>query len=86
MSESPPQALRAEAIESLLIEKGLITADAVDAVIQQYNERVGPLNGARLVARAWVDPEFKDELLRDGAKAIEAFQFDGGQVENRIRS
>ena len=84
MSESPPQALRAEAIESLLIEKGLITADAVDAVIQQYNDRVGPLNGARLVARAWVDPEFKDELLRDGAKAIEAFQFDGGQVEKLV--
>ena len=84
MSESPPQALRAEAIESLLIEKGLITADAVDAVIQQYNERVGPLNGARLVARAWVDPGFKDELLRDSAKAIEEFQFEGAQVENLV--
>ena len=84
MSESQPQALRAEAIESLLIEKGLITADAVDAVIQQYNERVGPLNGARLVARAWVDPEFKDELLRDGAKAIEEFQFEGAQVEKLV--
>ena len=84
MSESPPQALRAEAIESLLIEKGLITADAVDAVIQQYNERVGPLNGARLVARAWVDPAFKDELLRDSAKAIEEFQFEGAQVENLV--
>ncbi len=84
MSESPPQALRAEAIESLLIEKGLITADAVDAVIQQYNERVGPLNGARMVARAWVDPEFKDELLRDSAKAIEEFQFEGAQVENLV--
>ncbi len=84
MSESPPQALRAEAIESLLIEKGLITADAVDAVIQQYNERVGPLNGARLVAHAWVDPGFKDELLRDSAKAIEEFQFEGAQVEKLI--
>ncbi len=84
MSESSPQSLRAEAIESLLIEKGLITADAVDAVIQQYNERVGPLNGARLVARAWVDPRFKDELLRDSAKAIEEFQFEGAQVENLV--
>ncbi len=84
MSESPPQALRAEAIESLLIEKGLITADAVDAVIQQYNDRVGPLNGARLVARAWVDPGFKDELLRDSAKAIEEFQFEGAQVEKLV--
>ncbi len=84
MSEIPPQAIRAEAIESLLIEKGLITADAVDAVIQRYNERVGPLNGARLVARAWVDPGFKDELLRDGAKAIEEFQFEGAQVEKLV--
>ena len=84
MSEIPPQAIRAEAIESLLIEKGLITADAVDAVIQQYNERVGPLNGARLVARAWVDPGFKDELLRDGAKAIEEFQFEGAQIEKLV--
>ncbi len=84
MSEIPPQAIRAEAIESLLIEKGLITADAVDAVIQQYNERVGPLNGARLVARAWVDPEFKDQLLRDGAEAIEEFQFEGAQVEKLV--
>ncbi len=84
MSESQPQALRAEAIESLLIEKGLITADAVDAVIQQYNERVGPLNGARLVARAWVDPGFKDELLRNGTKAIKAFQFEGGEVEKLV--
>ncbi len=84
MSESSPQSLRAEAIESLLIEKGLITADAVDAVLQQYNERVGPLNGARLVARAWVDPEFKDKLLRDGAKAIEEFQFEGAQIEKLV--
>ncbi len=84
MSESSPQSLRAEAIESLLIEKGLITADAVDAVIQQYNERVGPLNGACLVARAWVDPGFKDELLRDGAKAIEEFQFEGDQIEKLV--
>ncbi len=84
MSESSPQALRAEAIESLLIEKGLITADAVDAVIQQYNERVGPLNGARVVARTWVDPRFKDALLRDSAKAIEAFQFEGAQVEKLV--
>ncbi len=84
MSEIPPQAIRAEAIESLLIEKGLITEDAVDAVIQRYNERVGPLNGARLVARAWVDPGFKDELLRDSAKAIEEFQFEGAQVEKLV--
>ena len=84
MSEIPPQAIRAEAIESLLIEKGLITADAVDAVIQKYNERVGPLNSARLVARAWVDPGFRDKLLRNGAEAIEEFRFEGAQVEKLV--
>lgn len=84
MSERPPQALRAEAIESLLIEKGLITADVVDAVIQQYNERVGPMNGARLVARAWVDPDFKAALLRDASKIVEEYEFEGEQVEKLV--
>ena len=61
-----PQAIRAQALESLLIEKGLLTADAIDDVITQYNERVGPLNGARVVARAWTNPDFKRQLLAEG--------------------
>ena len=56
---SNPAAIRAEAIESLLIEKGLITAAEVDEVVERYNERIGPLNGARVVARAWRDAAFK---------------------------
>ena len=60
---SSPQSIRTEAIESLLIEKDLLTADAVDAVITTYTERVGPMNGAKLVARAWTDPDFKARLL-----------------------
>jgi nitrile hydratase len=79
-----PQAIRAEALESLLIEKGLLTADAIDDVITQYSERVGPLNGARVVARAWTDPEFKQRLLADGTSAIDSFGFEGGQVEKLV--
>jgi len=79
-----PQALRAEALEALLIEKGLLVASAVDAVITRYSERVGPMNGARIVARAWVDPEFRQWLLKDGTAAISQFDLEGGQVEKLV--
>jgi nitrile hydratase len=68
--QEPYVALRTRALESLLIEKGLITAEAVDAIISQYEQDIGPLNGARVVARAWSDPEFKQRLLADGSSAI----------------
>jgi nitrile hydratase len=79
-----PQALRTEAIESLLLEKGLIKPTAVDEVIARYSERVGPMNGAKIVARAWRDPEFKARLLADGTKGIEEFDLEGGQVEKLV--
>jgi nitrile hydratase len=79
-----PQAVRAEALESLLIEQGLLSAEAVDEVIATYNDRVGPMNGARVVARAWVDPEFKARLLADGTAAIAEFGFAGGQTEKLV--
>ena len=79
-----PQALRAEALEALLIEKGLLVASAVDAVITRYSERVGPMNGARIVARAWVDPDFRQWLLEDGTAAISQFDLEGGQVEKLV--
>jgi nitrile hydratase len=63
-------ALRQKAIESLLIEKGLVTADAVDAVVDAYEHDIGPLRGAGVVARAWVDPDFKQRLLTDASAAI----------------
>ena len=50
--------IRAKAIESLLVEKGLLSTDAVDEIVRQYEEDIGPMNGARVVARAWVDPEY----------------------------
>lgn len=83
-SPPDPQALRAEALESLLIERGLITATAVDEVIATYNDRVGPMNGARLVARAWIDPAFKARLLADGSAAMAEFAFDGAQTEKLV--
>ena len=75
---------RTQAIEQLLIDKGMLTEDQVDAVIQRYNERVGPLNGARLVAKAWLDDGFKQELLADGSAAIAPFEFEGGQVDKLV--
>ena len=74
-------ALRAEALEALLIEKGLLDPALVDDVIVRYNERVGPMNGAQVVARAWQDAEFKQRLLTDGTAAIEEFNFEGGEVQ-----
>ncbi|HZU48856.1 MAG TPA: nitrile hydratase subunit alpha [Mycobacterium sp.] len=64
-------ALRTRAIESLLLEKGLITLDAVDAVAAMLEHDIGPLNGARVVARAWSDSDYKKRLLQDGNAALE---------------
>jgi nitrile hydratase len=68
--QEPYVALRTKALESLLIEKGLLSAEAVDERISKYEREIGPLNGARVVARAWVDPGFKQRLLQDGTAAI----------------
>ncbi|MCY9666815.1 nitrile hydratase subunit alpha [Paenibacillus alginolyticus] len=62
--------LRTMAIESLLIEKGLISVEEVDELIHHYVSDIGPMNGAKVVARAWVDSEFKQRLLQNGKKAI----------------
>lgn len=62
-------ALRVMALESLLVEKGLVDPAALDALIDTYEHKVGPRNGARVVARAWVDPEFKKRLLADAGSA-----------------
>jgi len=84
MSEQSPQALRAEALEALLIERGYLTSADVDAIIVRYNERVGPMNGATIVARAWTDPQFKAQLLSDATSAIADYEFDGGQVDKLV--
>jgi len=61
---------RARAIQSLLVEKGLLTTDAVDDIVSVYEEDLGPLNGKRVVARAWSDPDYRERLLDEGVSAI----------------
>ncbi len=75
---------RVAAIESLLVEKGLITSDVVDAVVATYEHDVGPLNGARVVARAWVDDDYKARLLADGTRAIGELGFGGAEGEHLV--
>ena len=84
MSIPSEPALRAEALEALLTEKSLVTADGLDAIIEMYNERVGPMNGARVVARAWTDSDFKRRLLADGTSAIAEYAFEGGQIDELV--
>ena len=78
----PDPELRVRALESLLTEKGLVDPAALDAIIDLYETRVGPHHGARVVARAWTDPEFKERLLRDGSAAIAELGFEGSQGEH----
>lgn len=63
-------ALRVKALESLLVEKGYVDPAALDAVVDTFEHKIGPRNGARVVARAWVDPGYKERLLKDAASAI----------------
>jgi nitrile hydratase len=82
----PPSdtALRVKALESLLLEKGLVEADTLEAIIQLYEHNVGPQNGAKVVARAWTDPEYKARLLADGTPAIAELGFGGVQGEDMV--
>ena len=75
---------RTRALESILLEKGLLTPDAVDQVITAYERDIGPLNGARVVARAWVDAEYKKRLLTDATQAIAELGFGGMQGEHMV--
>src|SRR5881409_1916906 len=77
-------ALRAKALESLLVEKGLVDPKALDELIDTYETKVGPRNGARVVARAWVDPAYKKRLLEDATAAIAEFCFIGRQGEDMV--
>jgi nitrile hydratase len=75
-------ALRAKAIESLLIEKGYLTEDAVDYVVSAYEQDIGPMRGARVVAHAWVDPAFKERLLANASGAAKELGIQGFVGEN----
>ena len=72
--------LRARALESLLVEKGLTSSDVVDTVISAYEQDVGPRNGAKVVARAWADPAYKARLLADGSSAVEELGYSGALI------
>ena len=76
--------LRVKTLESLLVEKGLVDPDALDALIDTYEHKVGPRNGAKVVARAWNDPTFKTWLLEDATKAIASLGHTGRQGEHMM--
>jgi len=75
-------ALRVKSLESLLVEKGLVDPAALDALVDTYEHKIGPRNGARVVARSWVDPAFKGRLLADATAAIAELGFGGAQGEH----
>ena len=68
-------ALRTKALEALLIEKGLITSEAIDQVVAKYEQEIGPMRGAQVVAKAWTDSEYKKRLLKDGRAAVAELDF-----------
>ena len=77
-------ALRVKALESLLVEKGLVDPAALDAIVETYEHKVGPRNGARVVARAWSDPEYKARLMADATAAIAELGYMGRQGEHMV--
>ncbi|MFP5362656.1 MAG: nitrile hydratase subunit alpha [Thermoleophilia bacterium] len=79
-----PAELRAEALEALLAERGLVSTDAIDAIIEHYEHDVGPQNGAKVVARAWVDERYRERLLTSATEAIAELGFGGAEGENMV--
>jgi nitrile hydratase len=76
--------LRVRALESILVEKGYVDPAAIDAIVETYETRVGPRNGAQVVAKAWSDPAFRDRLLADATAAIASLGFTGRQGEHMV--
>ena len=77
-------ALRVRALESILVDKQMVDPAALDAVVDAYENRIGPRNGAQVVARAWTDPDYKARLLDDGTAAIAEIGFGGTQGEHMV--
>ncbi|MGW7525990.1 nitrile hydratase subunit alpha [Streptomyces sp. NPDC054783] len=82
--EPPSVALRTEALEQLLTERGLIDPRVMNGIITQYETNVGPLNGAKVVAKAWTDPGYRQRLLQDGTAAVKELGFSGQQGEHIV--
>jgi nitrile hydratase len=81
---APPIAARVKALEQVLVEKGLVDPATLDLLIDTYETKVGPRNGARVVARAWTDPDYKRRLLEDATSAIAELGYTGRQGEHMI--
>ena len=79
-----PVEARVAAIESVLIERGMFDAKALDAIVENFEHNLGPMNGARVVARAWVDPDYKRRLLADGTAAIAELGFGGAEGDHMV--
>jgi nitrile hydratase len=77
-------ALRVRAIETLVVEKGLVDPEAIDAIIDTFSNRIGPRNGARVVARAWTDPDYLERLRNDATAAIAELGYSGQQGEHMV--
>jgi nitrile hydratase subunit alpha len=83
-SELSENQLRVRALETVLTEKGYIDPAALDAIVEAYETKIGPRNGAAVVAKAWVDPPFKEALLKDGSKAVATFGHVGRVGEHLV--
>ena len=83
-AELAPDEARVAAIESVLVEKGVIDTDVLDAIVQNFEDNLGPMNGAKVVARAWTDPAYKERLLADATAAIRELGFEGRQGEYMV--
>ena len=79
-----PVEARVAAIESVLVEKGLLDRAQVDAIVEHFEHNLGPMNGAKVVARAWVDPGYKGRLLADGTAAIAELGFGGAEGDHMV--
>ena len=80
----PDPALRVKALETILTQKGLIDPAALDAIIDTYENKIGPKNGARVVAKAWTDPDFRKTLLEDATAAVSDLGYFGRQGEHMV--
>ena len=84
MADDGDIAVRVEALESILVEKGYVDPAALDVIVETYEHEVGPRNGAKVVARAWVDPEYRERLLTDATAAIAKLGFTGRAGEHMV--
>ncbi len=82
--ELAPVEARIAAIEAVLVEKGVLDVDAVDQIVAHFEDNLGPMNGAKVIARAWTDPEYRTRLLTDGTAAIAELGFGGPEGEHMV--